>query len=328
MKGYVAIILLFLLVGCKQNDEQDVSSKNHEEQRTQTINTSAPNLSSDEIFYYRTIKEGIPIEPFFDNTEKEKIDTLIHNEAYVPPVYGHVFTAKNKAELKEILIENLQQFDLRMAILYQGNEEEPDQLFDNLMYDIVQQEDFIAGTLLQFELHFEKLDDAVLFDMHSLFTTNKIEMASINNAKKGILASLDLQGRSEAEIVESIHTAVINGMEYNFDEELLTNHSPSGFFLYGKGVCQAYAMAMYILLTEAGIETRYIVGDLIENIGDTQLHAWNLVKVDGVWRHIDATNNDLGNLHEDQVSKDFYMLTDKEIGLTHIWNPEYYPKAE
>ncbi|WP_442916881.1 hypothetical protein [Lysinibacillus sp. 54212] len=83
-----------------------------------------------------------------------------------------------------------------------------------------------------------------------------------------------------------------------------------------------------MLLTQAGIETRCIVGDLIEDIADTRLHAWNLVKVDGMWRHIDATNNDLGNQHEDQVSKEFYMLTDEEIGFTHIWNPEYYPKAE
>ncbi|WP_332645360.1 hypothetical protein [Lysinibacillus sp. 54212] len=144
------------------------------------MKTSAPNLSSEKIFYYRSIQEGIAIEPFFENKMNETIQTLIHNESYVRPVYGHVFTVKNEAELKAILIENLQQFDMRMAILYKGNEEKPDQLFDRVMNDIVQQEDFIAGTLLQFNLHFEQVEDAVLFDMSSLFTTNKIEMASIN----------------------------------------------------------------------------------------------------------------------------------------------------
>ena len=54
-----------------------------------------------------------------------------------------------------------------------------------------------------------------------------------------------------------------------------------------KGVCQGYALLALKMLRELGIETLYVVGEV-----NTGPHAWNLVKVDGEWYHLDTTWND------------------------------------
>ncbi len=61
-----------------------------------------------------------------------------------------------------------------------------------------------------------------------------------------------------------------------------------------RGVCQCYALLMNALLQRVGVESRYLSGTL--SSGGS--HAWNLVKIDGAWYHIDATWDDGGNKAE------------------------------
>lgn len=56
--------------------------------------------------------------------------------------------------------------------------------------------------------------------------------------------------------------------------------------LKGSAVCQGYTLLMNRLLQAIGIENRVATGVLQ---GDS--HSWNMVKIDGVWYHLDVTNN-------------------------------------
>ena len=82
-------------------------------------------------------------------------------------------------------------------------------------------------------------------------------------------------------------------------------------------ICQGYAMTAYKMFNMMGIENRIINGD---RKGTS--HAWNLVKIDGLWYHLDITNND--NIVRDTylLKSDSYM---KESGYT--WDEGNYSSA-
>lgn len=53
----------------------------------------------------------------------------------------------------------------------------------------------------------------------------------------------------------------------------------------GAATCQGYAVVLYRLLGEAGLNCRVVTG----SSGADRTHAWNLVELDGLWYHLDAT---------------------------------------
>lgn len=57
------------------------------------------------------------------------------------------------------------------------------------------------------------------------------------------------------------------------------------FFYQGKGVCQAYALAAEYLLAQCGVESDLVTSDAMN-------HAWNIVKVDSKYYHMDITWDD------------------------------------
>ena len=69
-------------------------------------------------------------------------------------------------------------------------------------------------------------------------------------------------------------------------------YGPEGVLLHGTGVCQSYSEAYKLLLDEVGIECRVLTGHARKIDGTIESHAWNLVKIDGKWKHVDVTWDD------------------------------------
>lgn len=55
-----------------------------------------------------------------------------------------------------------------------------------------------------------------------------------------------------------------------------------------RATCQGYCVLLYRMLRENGIDCRIVTGTGVDNGGE-QLHAWNIVKLDGRWYNLDAT---------------------------------------
>lgn len=75
-----------------------------------------------------------------------------------------------------------------------------------------------------------------------------------------------------------------------------------------------------LLLEAAGVEARYISGEA----GD-ELHAWNLVKLDGEWYHLDTTWNDPVPNQPGKVRYDYFLASDATLRADHSWEEEKYP---
>ena len=119
-------------------------------------------------------------------------------------------------------------------------------------------------------------------------------------------------GRSDYARALWLHDWLIFNADYDTS---YTYYYADGVLLRGTGVCQSYALAYELLLHEIGIESVYITGTAN---GDS--HAWNLVKLDGLWYHVDCTWDDpVGGGGENHR---YFGLTDEQMALDHSWARE------
>ena len=82
----------------------------------------------------------------------------------------------------------------------------------------------------------------------------------------------------------------------------------------------------YRLAKEAGLEVLYISGT-----GNGGNHAWNMVKVDGIWYHLDNTWNrghyEDTSEYEYFNNRDYYLKGDESMRKDHSWDASKYPAA-
>lgn len=128
--------------------------------------------------------------------------------------------------------------------------------------------------------------------------------------------------------VLTTHDYIVNNCRY--DTKVLEgkplppeSYTAYGVLKLGLGVCEGYAKAMKFLLDGIGIESMIVIG---QSKGEN--HAWNLVKLDDEYYHIDATWNDpITDDGRDIIRYNFFNLNDQEISRTHSWIRENYLSA-
>lgn len=133
---------------------------------------------------------------------------------------------------------------------------------------------------------------------------------------------------TEYEKVLAVHDFIINNCRY--DTRVVEGNPlpPESYTAYGVlklgvAVCEGYAKALKFLLDGIGIESKIVIG---QSKGEN--HAWNLVKLDDDFYHIDATWDDpVTDDGRDIIRYNFMNLNDEEILKTHSWNRENYPVA-
>lgn len=108
-----------------------------------------------------------------------------------------------------------------------------------------------------------------------------------------------------------LHDWIINNADYDDSNQFLY---ADGVLLNGKGVCQSYALAYEMLLKMVGIDTVYVKG-----WAGGMDHAWNLVKIDGEWYHVDCMWDDPAPGKENHA---YFCVPDEFIGRDHSWKHE------
>lgn len=142
----------------------------------------------------------------------------------------------------------------------------------------------------------------------------------IDSKIQGLLNALD--GKSEYEKVKGVYEFLIDNTAYDYD---YPGYSVHQILTKGRAVCAGYARAMQYILTELDVETIYVSGEA-GSPGDTESHAWNIVKIDGAYYQIDATWGD--PYYEDGTQTknfNYFCLTDEEMGRDHWPEKQGYP---
>ena len=136
----------------------------------------------------------------------------------------------------------------------------------------------------------------------------------------------------EAEKVRKIYEYVYETVEYDMvhrnNRQYHLKTTAYAALVNKRAVCQGYAVLMYRLLREAGINARVVTGTLKDGSG-TEYHAWNLVEIGGVWYNLDVT-------WDKMLKSDAYYLKTDQSMEDHVSDERFttkefyaqYPMAE
>ncbi len=141
-----------------------------------------------------------------------------------------------------------------------------------------------------------------------------------------------VQGMNDFEKALYIHDYIVLNCEYDLEllDILETNGTLTGelrseryteysVLVNGTGICGSYALAYRAILNAAGMECLYLSSSQMN-------HAWNLVKIDGNWYHVDCCWDDPVPDTYGRARRTYFLRTDEEImKLNHYsWSPGQY----
>ena len=129
----------------------------------------------------------------------------------------------------------------------------------------------------------------------------------INELVDSKIAELTTNEMSDSNKIKAIHDYIINNASYDIlridddptNDDTYRSNSAYGVLFEGKGICSGYTDTMAIFLNRLGIPNYEIGNDA---------HIWNLVYVDGEWKHLDATWDDPITNIGDVLLDDFFLI--------------------
>lgn len=157
------------------------------------------------------------------------------------------------------------------------------------------------------------------FTLKITYRETKEQTEYVMKQAKAIVSSITQVGMDDHEKVKAIHDYVVKHVSYDTSYKAYTAYEA---LVNRSAVCQGYALLTYQLLKEAGIENHFVVGT-----GDGQPHAWNLVKIENKWYHLDTTFDDPLPDEQGRVTYSYFNLSDEQIARNHEWNRGEYPQA-
>ena len=150
----------------------------------------------------------------------------------------------------------------------------------------------------------------------------------LEDAVEGILDKCIEEGMTDFEKELAIHDALINHVSYykykDINEIPAIKHTAYGALVDKEAVCDGYSKAYKLLLEKVGIDSIIVTGEL-----NKVPHAWNMIKLENEYYHVDATSDKLEEDNNRYAAHSYFNLTDKEILNTHTICRNYiYPDCD
>lgn len=156
---------------------------------------------------------------------------------------------------------------------------------------------------------------------------SKEEISEINYVVDNQIKSIITDNMTASEKIKAFHDYIINNTKYdnlkseNINDETYKSNTAYGVFIQGYGICSGYSDAMAIFLNKIDIPNYKISNDT---------HIWNLVYINGVWRHLDTTWDDpISEFNENR--KTYFLITYDELAKlnddTHSFDKNIYKEA-
>lgn len=131
---------------------------------------------------------------------------------------------------------------------------------------------------------------------------------------------------SEFEKELAIHDFLVLNTRYDVENYERGNiptasYNVDGILLKGVGVCEGYAQTFKMLLEKVGIESIIVSEPRIN-------HAWNMVKIDGEYYHVDVTWDDPVPDRQGRVLHTYFNTSDRKmLQGKHVWDQQKYPNC-
>ena len=158
----------------------------------------------------------------------------------------------------------------------------------------------------------------VTYTYYMNYYTTAEQEKQLTSAVTSALASLNLNGKTEAEKVVAIHNYICDHVDYDYDglsdSSNTVKYTAYGALCNGKAVCNGYAVLFYRMCKEAGLSVRIISGT-----ANGGLHAWNIVKVGDVYYAVDSTWDG----QDAQTLNQYLLKSEKDFSADHTRSAEY-----
>lgn len=99
-------------------------------------------------------------------------------------------------------------------------------------------------------------------------------------------------GKNEYEKIKVIHDYLIDTVVYDQSISKANIYNIYGALVNKESVCEGYAKAFKYLMDKIGVECVIVIGNATDSNSNTQSHAWNHIKFNGIWYAIDVTWDD------------------------------------
>ena len=126
-----------------------------------------------------------------------------------------------------------------------------------------------------------------VYVMRPVYYTTAAQEAAVGEYVTSVLASCSAEDdTAKAQyLYDYLCESVTFDLENLYNEEDLLKYTAYGAAVNGRAVCQGFATLYYRLALAAGLDCRIVTGTR----GDVA-HAWNIIKIDDVWYHVDASS--------------------------------------
>lgn len=310
------------------------------------INNYNPNIYSLDKVFYRLKKEGTGKE--FKTAQKilyfpgsnSRLLELIFNYNNSPNVKQVEYSYDEK-ETYNIIKEGLNSCEDNIKI----NLKEKNQINPETIKNIFEKVTEDNPDLNYFDSYSISIRTQTLGDMiisqeaeisidYSLSEERIKEIKTEENQRaKEIIDEIIKVGMSDYEKEKAIHDYIVNNARYDYENYRKNTIPKEAHMAYGVlvnkvGVCEGYALAMYKLLNMAGVECKVVTGTVPDpDTEKRENHAWNMVKLDDGYYHVDATFDDpvINGGAISTLSHKYFNLTDKQIEADHQWDRNKYP---
>lgn len=151
------------------------------------------------------------------------------------------------------------------------------------------------------------------------YRENSQQLSYVNQSVAAIIARIINPGMHVHQKMLAIHDWVTTHVRY---DESLQRRTAYDALRHHTTVCSGFASLYWHLCTAVAIPCRIVTG-----VGKFEAHAWNMVKVETQWYHVDSTWGIVADSESPFSAYRFYLLTDKEIQQTHRITLETGQKA-
>lgn len=175
--------------------------------------------------------------------------------------------------------------------------------------------------------------DARFFNVNTAYTIQNQNSAKIEVAASKILDKLE-EEMNDAQKFRLLHDEFIKLVSYGGMSTGNSGTIEGAFIPNSQGyyaiVCQGYARGLQYLCLRAGIPAIYVTGTASYNPPPVD-HAWNMVRIDGEWYNVDATNDDpptgatVEVRYDDFLQCDDDFLHDHTPGITTAGTTDSFP---
>lgn len=128
------------------------------------------------------------------------------------------------------------------------------------------------------------------YDFYMTFTyyTNAAQEQAVDTQVQDVLNSLNLSEKTDFEKIKAIYEFICSNTEYDYDNldnlDYKLQYTAYAALIDHTAVCQGYAVLLYRMALEAGIDCRVITGS-----GNGGGHAWNILRLGNVYYNADPT---------------------------------------